>query len=262
MFGMSIIQVLLILVYVGVCAWDTFGPQFMFFQSPLCIGLFIGLILGDWQTGLYIGAMLGLMSLGTVGIGGASVTNYTITTVVTTIVAIQTGAGYEVGRALGLPVGMINIYLDIMIKTVNVGIANTSQALVNKGEVEKGIRMLNLCMILNVLQYLVPVTIIIFAGEAVATALMNMMPAWLNAGLTVAGKLLPAVGLAALINFMPWRKHFPYMMIGYVAAAYLGLPTLAVSIIGIAAAVMFWQGQKNNQGAAVATGNVGGLEDE
>jgi len=65
--------------------------------------------------------------------------------------------------------------------------------------------------VLNVLQYALPVAIIIFAGQGVTEAIVNAMPDWLSNGLQVAGKLLPVTGMAMLLNYMPVRKHWPLM---------------------------------------------------
>jgi mannose PTS system EIIC component len=256
MFGMSIFQVLLILLVVIVFALDVYGPQSLFFYWNIPVGLLVGLILGDWHTGLIIGATVGLMSLGVIGAGGASIPSYFLTCIVTTIVAIQSHAGIEVGLAIGIPVGMMSIYLDVFIKIINGYIASYSQAKINKKEFSKGINVLYSGMVLNILQYIIPVCFIIFAGQAITSAVVSYMPTWLFGGLTVAGKLLPAVGLAALLNFMPVRKHFAYLLVGYVFASYLGASTLAISILGISAAVIFYQRESK------MTAVEGGMEDE
>ena len=259
MFGMSIIQVILILLIVIVASWDVYGPQSLFFYQNIPTGLLIGLVLGDWQTGLYIGSAVALMGLGIIGAGGASIPSYFMTTVVATIVGIQTGLGYEAGILIGVPAGMLNIYLDVLIKTVLVYVTNHIEGLVDKGDYKKASALTHTGMILNILQYVIPVCVIIFFGEDVTNAIVNMMPAFVYSGLTVAGKLLPAVGLAALINFMPWQKHWIYMLLGYVLAVYAGFSTMAVSLIGIIVAVAHYKSNSNNNSAVA---NNGGLEDE
>lgn len=258
MFGMTLFQVLAILVVVIIAALDVYGPQSCFFYQNIPTGLVIGFILGDWETGLYIGSAIALMSLGIFGAGGASVPSYFMTTVVTTIVAIQSGVGYEVGLAVGIPVGMLNIYLDVLIKTALTFFANLSEELVMKGEFKKGLSVCYIGMVFNILQYVIPVAVVIFAGQAVTQAIVDLMPDWLYSGLTVAGSILPAVGLAALLNFMPIRKHFPYLIIGFVLAAYFGGTTLSISLIGVALAFMYYMANSDRQ-VAVAEGD---MEDE
>lgn len=257
MFGLNILQALLIIVYVGCHSFDYHGPQTMVFSTILS-GVVIGAICGDASTGLYIGATLQLMSLGVVGLGGASVPNYFLTTVITTIVAIQTGAGYEIGMTIGLPVGMMAVYLDVLVKTVGGPIQQYGQKLVEEGQFDKGVRVSLITLVLNVLQEVLPVVVILFCGQAVTELIVNAMPDWLYGGLTVAGKLLPVTGMAILMNYMPVKKHFAYMILGFVMYSYVKLPILCISLVGVALAVIYYQREMDKVNGAVA----GGLEDE
>ena len=264
MFGMNIIQALLIILLAAFKAVDLFGPQTMVLGwSHVGIGFLTGLILGNPSLGLEIGANLSLMSLGVVGLGGASVPNFTLTTLVATIVAIQTGQDYTVGLTVGLPVGMLAVYLDVLIKTVGVGIANRAQSLVDKGEFDKGLNTILIMPVLNVLQYALPVAIVIFAGQGVTEAIVNAMPAWLSNCLTVAGKLLPVTGMAMLLNYMPVKKHWQYLILGFVLYSYLGLSILPIGLIGLVFALIYYNNQSQildlkNTGVSVG----GDMEDE
>ena len=72
-----------------------------------------------------------------------------------------------------------------------------------------------------------------------------MIPAWLSKGLSVAGNMLPAVGFAMILNMMAKKEAIPFVMIGYVLFAYLGMPTMAIAITAgaIALIVFFNQGK-------------------
>ena len=76
-------------------------------------------------------------------------------------------------------------------------------------------------------------------------ALINLIPAWLNKGLGVAGNMLPAVGFAMILNMMAKKEAIPFVLIGYVLFAYLGMPTMAIAITAAAVAliVFFNQGK-------------------
>ena len=119
MFGLTALQLIAILLLTEIVALDSGGPQTQVISKPLFVGAVIGALLGDLKQGLFIGGTLQLMSMGIVGLGGASVPNYIITTIITTIVAIQSGEGYEIGLAVGLPVGMLFVNLDVLHKILN-----------------------------------------------------------------------------------------------------------------------------------------------
>ena len=58
----------------------------------------MGLLLGDLQTGLIIGATLQLMTLGVATYGGATVPDYLSGAIMGTTYAIISGEGVEIGR--------------------------------------------------------------------------------------------------------------------------------------------------------------------
>lgn len=259
MFGMSLIQVILILLLVALVAYDGRGPQTQIVTTPL-LGLLIGVILGDPSTGLNAGSTIALMSLGVVGLGGASVPNYRLTTVVTTIVAIQSGEGYEVGLTLGLPVGMLYVYLDVLSKTVMVGVANRSMKLIQEHKFDKAISIIPVGVWINVLMYVIPTALVIFAGQAVTQALVDWLPQWLYNGMKLAGKILPVTGMAILLNYMPVKKHYPYLILGFVLYSYFNGTILSIALIGFALAMIYYQRISTTPTASSQT--LGGLEDE
>ncbi|GAJ61488.1 PTS system transporter subunit IIC [Streptococcus parauberis] len=58
------------------------------------------------------------------------------------------------------------------------------------------------------------------------TKLFAMIPPVLLNGLTLAGKMLPAIGFAMILSVMAKKELIPYIILGYVLAVYFGLPVL------------------------------------
>ena len=81
----------------------------------------------------------------------------------------------------------------------------------------------------------------------IITSLISSMPAWLNKGMTTVGGLLPAVGFAMLLKYMPTKQYGIYAVLGFVLASYLSLPMLPIALI---AAVFAW-----NEYRALEKGN-------
>ena len=52
-------------------------------------------------------------------------------------------------------------------------------------------------------------------GENIVNTLVEKMPEWLTGGLSVAGGLLPAVGIAILLRYLPVKKYISYLLIGF-----------------------------------------------
>lgn len=225
---------------------------------PGIIGPITGLILGDLHTGLLVGGTLQLMALGVAAIGGASVPNYGSAAIIATTLAISTGQGVEAGLALGLPVGMLGIQFNVLAKIANGFVVRKSQKYAKNKEFKKMTNVLILCPILIGLSTAIPVFISITFGSQVIQYLLDTLPAWFSSGLTIAGKVLPVVGIAMLLRFMPTKKFIHYALIGFVLSAYLKLPILGVAIVGFAAAFNMYTKKVNEQVAYVG----GSDEDE
>jgi len=78
---------------------------------------------------------------------------------------------------------------------------------------------------------------IYFGAEHAKTAI-DMLPARLIDGLGVAGGIMPAIGFAVLLKIMMKNVYIPYFIIGFVGAAWLKLPVLAIAAAALALALM------------------------
>ena len=66
--------------------------------------------------------------------------------------------------------------------------------------------------------------------------------AWVSNGLAVVGKALPAVGFALLLSYMDIKKYWPFMIVGYVLFAYMGVGTIGLALVGAAAGALYIKG--------------------
>lgn len=228
-------------------------------------GWISGLVMGDPVTGLAVGGTLQLMSLGVAAIGGSSAPDYPLASIIAATLAVSTGKGISAGLAVGIAVGMMAVQFDIMAKVLNGIIARKAKEYCEKYRFNKMNRIIHVSLILMGLVSAIPTLIAITAGEAAVNLILNAMPAWFTDGLSIAGGLLPAVGLAMLLTYMPAAKFIGYLLFGFVMSAYLNLPVLAVAFVGMGLAINYYsrriKEEKMLSAAAVAGGN-GGLEDE
>ena len=93
----------LILVY-------RFGANSMADQ-PIVVGPVVGLLLGDLQTGVLIGAALQIMYLGVVNVGGAQSTDTLYATCMAVALATMTNIGTDAAIALSIPLGYIGLLM-------------------------------------------------------------------------------------------------------------------------------------------------------
>lgn len=226
----------------------------------------MGFILGDMQTALYIGGTLQLMSLGVASIGGSSVPEYSTAAIIATTIAVVTGKGMEAGLAIGLPVAMLGVQLDVFAKILNGFVVRTSQNYANKKRFWKDDKNIDGRSSNYRTDSAIPVFLAISMGPEIVNKILEITPSWFISGLTIAGKVLPAVGIAMLLNYMPVRKYVYYLFLGFFFAAYLGVPILGVTIIGLIASMKYYSENQSKMGtngiSSDNVANVGGLEDE
>lgn len=244
-----VLQNCLITLFAFIWGIDTVGFQVINVLTPLVVGA----ITGNWTEAITISGTFTLMSLGAVSIGGSSVSNYGLAGLIGSYIAIRSGTGLNTAIAIGIPVGLLGIQVDILVKTLMNFVASHAENLADQGEFARMNRTLYLGPILNGLAIAIPAGIVAFLGTDAVKAILKIFPEWFMNGLSIAGAMLPVVGIAILLHYMPIKRYFNYLAIGFLAAAYLQLPVLAISILGAAFAFKtFTDSQKQTTATATA----------
>ena len=173
-----------------------FGASMM--ARPLFTGPIIGLIMGDLQTGVIIGATLESMFMGSIMVGSAVPPEVYASSILSIAIAIQTGAGAGTAVALALP---LSVFLQLW---------------------------RNFC-------YAIPGS---WAGKQIEKALdeRNLKKANLL-HLTVV-PLSIGIPSALLIKIMSNNKILPYLFLGFVAVMYLGMDVIGVAVVGLCIAFL------------------------
>ncbi len=117
------------------------------------------------------------------------------------------------------------------------------------------------------LQTMLPTIIVVIFGADVVKFILEVIPAWVTNGLSIAAGMLPVVGIGMLMRYMPVKKFLPFILIGFVLSAYLGVPVLGIAIVGFAAAFWYFTTEMNKAdtvavGAAVTVDEMGDDFDE
>lgn len=207
---------------------------------PVAIGMFTGLIMGDLTMGLYVGGTINLMSLGVGNYGGASIPDYMTATLLGTVFAVTSGQGAEFGVALAVPIGVLLIQLDVFARFSNLFFQKRADAAFERRDYDRIVTWNRLGILCWGLSRAIPVFIGITLGPDVVSAIVDIMPTIIIDGMKTAGGLLPALGLAILLRYMPLKENFSYAIIGFVFASYLGMSVLGISLIGLAVAILIF----------------------
>ena len=262
--------------------------------SPVFAGFISGIIMGDVQTGLAIGGGLQLMVLGVGTFGGASRIDATSGAVLATAFSVANGLKPELAiSTIAVPVAALMVYTDVLGRFTTTYFAHRVDAAVERFDY-KGIELNYLLGALPwALSRALPVFLALAFGgglvEAITAQLAEGAPlAWLGAGLTLAGKMLPGVGFAILLRYLPVKKNIPYLILGFVLTAMLstlyggisalggavaglsedfttkfhGLPMIGISLIGFALAAISFKNSQNVTVVSVSNSESGEIEDD
>ena len=236
-----------IMLVLAVLAWLTvlicYGGNWLLGQCmierPIVVGLVAGLLMGDVKTGVMIGASLEAIFMGAVNIGGAISAEPVTATALA--VAFCVGAGVEQGAAitLAVPVGVVTAFLSIAWSNIFMALFTTPFDNLAKAGNERGLALqhFGLWFIKYALFGLVAF-FGVYVGAEPVSAIVNQIPANVTAGLNAVGALLPAVGMALLLQML-WSKELAvYFFLGFVLYIYIGLPMIAIATLGVVVAVI------------------------
>lgn len=259
--SIQIVQNILIVLLAGYVTLDNLGITIVNYWA-VTVGMLAGLIMGDLKTGLLIGGTFQLMSLGVAGLGGASVPDYGLAALVGTFLAARTGSGLSAAIAVGLPVGLLAINFDVLVKILNNFVAHRMQTYAHRREFEK-MRLIGLVgPLMFALKNIIIMTIIVSVGPKAVNAILAIIPKWVTNGLNIAGGMLPVLGVALLMHYMPVKKYIWAVLVGFVFSAYLKLPIIGISILGAAASIIVYKvGLKNSESKLVASDSTNNQEE-
>ena len=238
----NLFTALLLAVWAGLCTFDQFGPH-LGFRKPLLASVGVGLILGDMQTAIIIGATMELMWLGVNNIGAYVPPDVISGTIVGASLGIlsggDTGSAITTAIAVGIPTALLVQQINMLVMTLNISLVHAADKAAEDANLHKISVLHYTGGLMFFLSRAVPVFIAVFAGAAVIDNILAAIPANVLAGFSVASKAIPAVGLAMLLTMMMKKNMWIFLLLGFVLGAYFNLPTLAIAFIGAAAAGIY-----------------------
>ena len=174
MVNFTILQVVLLTLLAFIKHVDYYGIPMIFVNYAVFWGLITGVVMGDWQTGLVIGGTIQLMQLGVAGFGGSSIPDYGTMAIIATAYGVTLGA--DTGLAIGLPVGMLGIQLDVIVKILNGFVVEKSQKFCDEGKFKQMNAILWVCPVLFGLCAALPVFVSVTLGQPAVNWLLEVMP--------------------------------------------------------------------------------------
>ena len=262
--------------------------------SPVFAGFITGLIMGDVTTGLFIGGSLQLFVLGVGTFGGASRIDATSGAVLATAFSVSQGIATDLAiTTIAVPVAALLTYFDVLGRMTTTFFAHRIDAAIERNYLLGALPW--------ALSRALPVFFALAFGGAFVQSVVDFVEAykWVADGLTLAGRMLPGLGFAILLRYLPVKRNLHYLAMGFGLTAMLtvlysyvtglggavagivgtlpkdvaekigfvnnfkGLSMIGISIVGIFLAVLHF---KNSQKVAVAAPSTpsesGEIEDD
>lgn len=222
-------------------SWDAMA-------RPIVVAPVIGFLLGDFTTGIIMGASLEAIFMGIAAIGGSIPSDALSGTVISVAYTIGVGGegAMETGLALAMSIGTLASSINSMFTPVWAGLAPYWEKLAQECNPRK-FALIN--WVMEGVRGL-PQTVVIFLGVAYGVnglqALLNSCPEFIMTGLAAAGSMMTAVGFGILLS-MIWSKEIAvFFFVGFVFAKSLGLSSLGIAVIGAAIAITVFYIEKHS----------------
>jgi PTS system mannose-specific IIC component/fructoselysine and glucoselysine-specific PTS system IIC component len=217
-------------------------------ERPLVTGFLVGLVLGDVQQGVLIGAQLELIWMGIAGIGAATPPDVVTGGVLGTAFAILSGQGAEVALVLAVPIAVLAQSLGVLVRIINTYFMHKADKFALKADFRGVTLMMWIPPILFFLSVFIPTFLAIILGAEQVKNLIEAVPETILGGLKVAGNLLPVVGFALLMDMLFSKKMAVFFFLGFLAASYTSLDITAIALFGACIAVVIYIVINNNNG--------------
>ena len=265
--------------------------------SPVFAGFITGLVMGDVTTGLFIGGSLQLVVLGVGTFGGASRIDATSGAVLATAFSVATGIEPELAiSSIAVPVAALLVYTDVLGRFSTTYFAHRIDTHVENFNYKAIERDYILGAVPWALSRALPVFLALLLGGPAVQAFADWIKGnaqWLADGLILAGKMLPGVGFAILLRYLPVKKNLAYLALGFSITAILttvfgyvttlaggvgvvkeiaealggakfnGLPMIGIAVIGFAlASISYKNAVSRPTSVAAAPSESGEIEDD
>ena len=249
---MSTLQVILIALFcylgaIGSIVGNTIGWYCL--GRPLVASFVVGLIMGDVSTAMIVGIPLQIAYLANVTPGGAVAWDLSYATYIGTAMALALKgtvgdnaaliglafAGAGVGGVVGGTMWNVHYALDVFIN-------RWANKVAESGDCKK-MWMPNVIggQCIGFLCRFIPAVIVLSAIRAAGAANGISIPGWFTTGISAFGSMMAALGMGIILAFLVKKPvHWAIFLAGFVLATYFGMSTMAVAVIAVIVAVIYY----------------------
>ena len=220
-------------------SWQTFS-------RPIVAAPIAGLLLGDVQTGIIMGASLESIFMGISAIGGSVPADALTSSIIAVAFTVLTGSDIEAGLAIAMPIGTLMASFASMTTPIYASLSPYWEELAVKDNMKnfKFQTLLFQFTVQRAAQMIVLFLAVAYGTTALETTLAAM-PLFVTHGLSAASSMMTGVGYAILLSMLWSTQVGGFFFVGFVLAKYLSLGSLPIAILGAVIAItMFYSENK------------------
>ena len=219
----------------GLGGWYTLG-------RPLVSGMVIGIIMGDVQTGIIMGAAIQMLYIGLVTPGGAMPADVNFASWIGIPLAMAAGAGTEFALALAVPLSTLGVFAVYGLCAINLFFVHKQDAYIESGELDKAARIPIVGQITNIVLRFIPILVINYFGADLVTKLVEIMPLWLTDILQIFANMLPLVGFMLLMRTLVKKDlDLIYFVLGFILVSVANIGMIPIVIAALVIAYLKYQ---------------------
>ncbi len=241
----SIALAFMFFIYEFLVTMDAYGPKFVIGILPIMSGFFAGLLIGNIPLGVAIAAATQLIALGAVPMGGAVPPDFGIVAITAVVLASIGGIDPMIAIVFSLPAGILGMYLDIIGRTANITLVHRVEGLINEGRFDDIDKWHYLGMpimgVFRGIAVFISVFIVAYFGGEALKSFLAALPSWFLNGLSVAGAVLPAMGLGLLLTYLGLGRYKTIFLAAFILVAFINLPFIFAIVVLVGFGVLWFK---------------------
>jgi PTS system mannose-specific IIC component len=216
--------------------------------------MLIGIILGDVQQGIILGAAINALYLGTITVGGVAAQDINFAAYIGIPLAMTSGASIEEALALAALLGALGVFVWNLVRILNVTWIRVMEKKIDEGNLDAAAKVPIYGNVFLFICRFVPIFLACYLGANVMTNVMNSIPPALSDIIRILGGMLPLIGFAIILKSIV-KKSFDlvYFIFGFILFLNFKVSVIAILVVALVFALLdFKAGERNSVGGANA----------
>lgn len=202
-------------------------------NRPIIVAPLVGLALGNLETGIVVGATLELVFMGAFPVGASNPPDFVSGSIIATAYIVLSGQEVASAVVLAVPIATLVLLIDNLQMTVLLtGASHVADKYAKEGDISGVEKVMRIAGIGNKLLLSLIVGLGFAVGVPVIEKILQWIPEFVTRGFDVAAGVIPAIGFAMLARMMVSKKTIPFLLLGFLLAAYLKIPVVGIALFG------------------------------